>query len=866
MPQPEKIATSGTHADRGEQSIEQRSSSGSRSSSGRADLSEHGELDPALVDLFDQITGWLQSGEAVEEERLVAQHPGWANEIRTLLPTLREIARAGELRKADLAPPLADERDARGRRVIGDFHIVREIGRGGMGIVYEAEQVKLGRRVALKILPIAATLDPRAIQRFQLEAQVAGWLQHPRIVPVYAVGMVNEAPFFAMQLIEGGSLASLIGELRDILELDDHSGTATSSSNPSSGLALGMLTGRFAATSLDHNVERQPQPSPPSTPLVERSNTKSRPTIQSAAYLRTVVRLGIQAAEALGYAHDQGIIHRDIKPANLLLDRKGDLWVADFGMADVQGNAGVTRSGDLPGTLRYMSPEQATGQRAIVDRRTDIYSLGATLYELLTLQPAVPGPDKVELLRRISDEEPVPIRRLNRAVPVDLATIVNKAIAKDPTNRYETAIKLADDLTRFLDGRPIAARPVGPMRRTWRWCRRKPVQASLAASLVLALLGGFAGITWNWRDAVRQRQLADLQKSLVIASRGEAQASEKKAVLHAAKADAINDFLINKLLRQAAPEHNPASKRVTLLEVLDRAAATVGTSFPDQPEIETAIRLTLGETYHDLGDYPKSETHYRAAYERLKNEHGENDPATLDCASKLGHILTHLHRHEEAETLLTSAVDQAKLLHGPEHEATLLATSNLAGLVEHLGRSSEAEALYRQLLKDNLAIHGPKHPETIAVMNNLGTVLEKQQKYTEAERLFREHLDLAREVHGAEHPAMIPALFNLGFILFDLGRIDEAEKWIRQSIDLSTRVKGPDNPETIEQMNQLGLMLLKQGRLEEAEKLRRPWLEAQRQAEWARSKTKAAPADSTRDAKHSATEINTPSQRGVPPR
>ena len=172
-------------------------------------------------------------------------------------------------------------------------------------------------------------------------------------------------------------------------------------------------------------------------------------------------------------------------------------------MADVQGDAGLTMTGDLPGTLRYMSPEQATGKRALVDRRTDIYAFGATLYELLTLHTAVRGVDRQEILRRIIEEEPEPIRRFNVAVPVDLATIVTKALSKEPANRYETARRMAEDLGRFLEGRPITARPLGPFARTWRWCKRKPLQATLAASLVL----GVTGIAWNWREAVRQKGL-----------------------------------------------------------------------------------------------------------------------------------------------------------------------------------------------------------------------------------------------------------------------------------------------------------------------------------------------------------------------
>jgi eukaryotic-like serine/threonine-protein kinase len=438
-------------------------------------------LDPALFELFEHITRRLDAGEAVDEERLVADHPAWTEEIRGLMPTLREIAGAAE-RHADGSGPASLSGDLGGRRLLGDFRIVREIGRGGMGIVYEAEQPELGRRVALKALSWAAALDPRAIQRFRLEAQVVGWLQHPRIVPIYAVGVADDVPYFAMQYIEGKSLSALILEMRRLAEQRacDAGGCNSREGAPQSPseLVLGLLSGRFARQPSETRVDDL---LPALTTVDDRPSSKLAPSIRDGAYLRTVARLAVQAAQALAYAHEQGIVHRDIKPANLLLDRRGDLWVADFGMAEVQGSAGLTLSGDLPGTLRYMSPEQASGQRALVDRRTDIYSLGVTLYELLTLQPAVTAEDKVGIIRQIIEDEPVPIRRLNSAVPVDLATIVTKAIAKDPSGRYETTEALAADLGRFLEGRPIAARPVGLFTRSWRWCRRKPVQAGRGA-------------------------------------------------------------------------------------------------------------------------------------------------------------------------------------------------------------------------------------------------------------------------------------------------------------------------------------------------------------------------------------------------
>ena len=249
-------------------------------------------------------------------------------------------------------------------------------------------------------------------------------------------------------------------------------------------------------------------------------------------------------------------MHRDIKPANILLNQKGELWVADFGMADVQGRDGLTMTGDLPGTLRYMSPSRRweSGRWSTVAPIS--MPLGATLYELLTLRPVVPGTDKQEMLRRVADDEPEPLRKLNPAVPVDLATIVAKCLAKDPANRYQTAWQLADELKRFLDGRPISARPVGMTARVWRWCRRKPAQAILAAGLMFSVVGGLAGITWNWQNAVRLQNESEKQKELVQAAQQQTAQERDQKEAQRAKADAINRFLIDKLLLQASPTTN----------------------------------------------------------------------------------------------------------------------------------------------------------------------------------------------------------------------------------------------------------------------------------------------------------------------
>jgi tetratricopeptide (TPR) repeat protein len=324
-----------------------------------------------------------------------------------------------------------------------------------------------------------------------------------------------------------------------------------------------------------------------------------------------------------------------------------------------------------------MSPEQALGKRALVDRRTDIYSLGATLYEILALRPAVSGDDRQEIFRRIAESEPAPLRRLNPAVPPDLATIIAKAMAKAPASRYETAWQLAEDLGRFLQGRPILARPIGPIARSWRWCRRKPLLAGLVGSLTLSLAVGFGAVTWGWREAVRQKKL------LVVA--------ERTAHDQAARTAAINRFLIEGLLDRAEPASNPAASPVTLSEALDRAAETVGTSFLEQPDVEATIQVAVGRAYHGLGEYFKSESHYRAAHNLLQGIYGHDPVDRLEAASGLGHVLSHLGRWDEAERLLQRALPDARQTLGRSHSTSLRAAEYLAEVLRSTGRLEEAE-------------------------------------------------------------------------------------------------------------------------------------------------------------------------------
>lgn len=482
-------------------------------------MNESASVESSVEGLVGQIAGEftdrIQRGEQPSVEEYARRHPEIADLLRQVLPALQVMgssASAGEDDGVETDAPAAEG------RLLGDYRILREVGRGGMGIVYEAQQVSLNRRVALKVLPFAATLDRKRLQRFQNEAQAAAQLHHTNIVPVHTVGRDRGVHYYAMQYIDGQTLAAVIDQLRadgrPAPEGDARSGTA-------GALAAELTSGRRAATQ---------HPAPSSATLAGDAASPSAETVTGSAFavtiesarkgrdfFRTVAKLGLQAAEALEYAHEQGVVHRDIKPANLLLDVRGHLWVTDFGLAQVQRESGLTLTGDLVGTLRYMSPEQALAKHELLDHRTDVYSLGATLYELLTLRPAVSGGDRQELLRRIAFEEPVSPRRVDPAIPAELATIVLKAMEKSPAERYPTAQELADDLRHFLENRPIRARPVTLPERLWRWCRRNPSVAGSAFTAAGAVLFAVAVVVVSnvliaRKD--RERAAADAEREI----------------------------------------------------------------------------------------------------------------------------------------------------------------------------------------------------------------------------------------------------------------------------------------------------------------------------------------------------------------
>ena len=318
-----------------------------------------------------------------------------------------------------------------------------------------------------------------------------------------------------------------------------------------------------------------------------------------AADPRAAARLVAIVAEAVHHAHQRGILHRDLKPANILLDERGQPHVTDFGLAKrIEGDGELTQSGAPVGTPSYMSPEQATGAKGSLSTATDVYGLGTILYALLAGRAPFAGTTLVETLDKVRTCSPEPPSLLNKQVPRDLEIICLKCLEKEPNRRYPSALALAEDLDRWLKGIPILARPVGTMTRAAMWCRRNKALASLAALLMLALVGGLAGVTWKWREADRER----------------------------AKAEAVNELLTQRLLAQASLELDPLAKNLTVRELLDRAGSQLGGWLDGQPEIEAKIRETIGGAYLSLGQYDRAETHLRAAIQLDTQLHGPQSP------------------------------------------------------------------------------------------------------------------------------------------------------------------------------------------------------------------------------------------------
>ena len=624
--------------------------------------------------LADDFLRRQRRGERPTLEDYCRLHPELADEIREVFPVLIRMEDLRSDGPDDSTGGVAVHAATRLER-LGDYRILREVGRGGMGVVYEAEQESLGRRVALKVLPDAALIDANQVLRFQREARAAARLHHTNIVPVFGVGRDDGHHYYVMQFIPGMGLDAVLEELRRLRRGGGAPGPPAGRA-PSNGavsaaaVAEAILTGRFSPAEGADGIPRpgttlaasspaplvppaSPAPGPGESSVVSLPGASADSLARSdpdRTFFRSVARIGLQVAEALEYANRQGVLHRDVKPSNLLLDPKGNVWVADFGLAKATETDDLTHSGDIVGTVRYMAPERFAGR---CDPRSDVYALGLTLYELLALRPAYSAADRHELMRRVMSEEPERLRALVPHLPRDLETIVTKAIDREPARRYPTAAALAEDLQRFLEDRPIRARRVTAAEQAWRWAKRNRAVAALATGLFLALAAGLAGVIWQWRQAV-----ANLGAAVAANRKAEARFDLAMEAVQAFTTGASEDVLLR--------EKQLAGLRNKLLEGSLTFYGRLAVSL--EGETDRASRRSLARAVYDAAELNERITRQEEALaghvKAIELRQGLVREAPGDASARrelaeselaLGNILHRMGRHDEARQALGRA-------------------------------------------------------------------------------------------------------------------------------------------------------------------------------------------------------------------
>ncbi|MCC6361188.1 MAG: serine/threonine protein kinase [Phycisphaerales bacterium] len=631
---------------------------------------------------------------------------------------------------------------------IGRYRVERRLGQGGMAVVFEAQQDQPRRRVAIKLLlPGAAT--ERSRNRIAFEADVLARLQHPGIAQVYDAGFADvryptgeyaQQPFVALELVQGETLIR-----------------------------------HASAGRLD---------------------------------LEQRLQLFLKICDAVQHAHQHGVIHRDLKPGNILVDPSGQPKVLDFGVARIltpesEISTQQTMAVQFIGTLRYMSPEQARGDQAQVDTRTDIYSLGTILYELLS---GSPPHDLAELplheaIRTICEAAPARLASVDRDLCGDLDTILSKAIEKDPVRRYQSVGEFSGDLRRYLRREPITARPPTVLYSISRFSRRnRGLVIGAALALASLIIGTIATATFAWR-ASRSAEVA--------------KGNEARARAAAARADAVVQMLLD-VVRSPDPElvRGPG---FTVRELLDEVSAQVSQRFRDQPETEAAMHATLGKTYRAIGLVEKARPHLQAALSLRRQLFGENHLEVADSQHALASLLTECGEFDAAQELFQLALQiRRRLVKGDDSQVADVLL-DLAGLKSDQRLHGEAESLCREALRIYRSTGGDDAPGIAACLERLGYIARAGRRFAEAEDYFRNSLDHNRRRFGERHPAVFMSQKNLAALLRITKRYDEAETLYQESLAGVRELLGPDHPHVALVLNSIANLRHRQGRFDEGE-------------------------------------------------
>ena len=625
-----------------------------------------------------------------------------------------------------LAQESASSRSPGVPRELGDFRIIEKIASGGMATVYEAEQISLKRRVALKILPSHLADSAKAVRRFQREAEAGGRQSHPAIVSIYAVGEHDGTYYIAEELVEKG------------LTLADH--------------------------------------------LKAMEEKKDLPV----GHFRKAAALVATVAEALEHAHASGVIHRDVKPTNILVTADGRPKVTDFGLAKVQDALSLSRTGEFMGTPFYMSPEQALSRRIGIDRRTDIYSLGVTLYESITLTRPFEGKTSHEILKKIIFHEPSDPCKVSPRLPRDLAIICLKAMEKKPSQRYQTMGELADDLRRFLNGEVILAKPAGLATRLAKRIRRHPKTSFTAAVILVALI--VMGINGLWF-------LSELS-------------AERK------KTAAVNEFLASIFL---SPDPNSEGKDVKVVDFLAKAVADSEKKFKDQPAIRAMLLVSIADVYESLGVLDVAEKCYGQAVEIRRETESADHPDTLTALAKQANVLIKLGEFSSALERYDTVLATWSRDPGPEAADTLDAMEGKAKALLSTGALDEAEAILRGVHETRQRILPAGDEDLLRSKNNLGCFLMKYREDLDmAESLLLAAVDGRRETLGLEHTDTLQSMTNLARLYKDKRMFAASEKLSRDVLAIQSRILSPRHPDLLRSKNNLAVLLITMKQFDEA--------------------------------------------------
>jgi tetratricopeptide (TPR) repeat protein len=681
---------------------------------------------------------------------------------------------------------------------IGRYRILGLLGEGGMGTVYEAEQEQPRRLVALKIIKPGLAVGER-LWRFEHEAQALGRLQHPGIAQIYEASTADTGfgpqPYFAMELIRGLSLQQYA-----------------------------------QANSL---------------------STRQR------------LSLMVKICDAVNHAHLRGLIHRDLKPGNILVDETGQPKVLDFGVARVtasdQQATRQTDMGQLVGTLAYMSPEQVLADPLELDTRSDVYSLGVILYELLSGRLPYNVSDRPlhVALRTIREDDPASLRSINRHYRGDVETIAGKALEKDKARRYASAAELSADIQRYLGDEPIAARPPSAGYQLQKFARRHKALVAGVAAVFVVLAGGVVASTSQairanragraalterdrasaaQRTATQERDRALNAEASATSERNRALAAEAQVVQQrdrvllekgraddeAATAQAVNNFLQNDLLSQASArvQSRPDTKPDPDLKVrtaLDRAAAGIPGKFDRQPAVEASIRHTIGKAYFDLGVYPEAQRQWERAVDLRRGALGPDHPDTLTSLNDLADSYRVQSAFAQAEPLFIKVLETRRRVLGEQNPATLSSMNELANLYLDQGKYAQAKPLLVKALEVQRRVLGPDHPDTLATLHDLATAYVDEGKFGQAEPLEIQALEARRRVLGEEHPQTARSMNELGWVYRQEGKYAQAESLLKAAVEVQRRVLGEEHSDTLTSMNNLGLVYRTEGQYEPAE-------------------------------------------------